>query len=473
MVHRFHPSILREYDIRGVVGTTLHADDAYVIGLAFAARMQRQGGGKVAVCYDGRLSSPMLEAALVDGLVAGSVDVVRLGLGPTPMLYYAEASAEDVQGGIQVTGSHNPRDHNGFKMIMRGLPFFGEDIRRLAEVALPANEQLATPANGQPSVIEPRGAVHSRDILPAYIDRLLQAVAGIDPAFLTGLRIGWDAGNGATGPALEALVARLPGVHHLLFTEVNGHFPNHHPDPTIDANLADLRALVAAKKLDFGVAFDGDGDRIGVIDAQGRAIAGDQLLMIYAEDVLRAHPGATIIADVKASQAVFDRVAELGGRPLMWKTGHSLIKSKMKQTGALLAGEMTGHIFFADDWYGFDDAPYAALRLIAASVRLGKSVTELHDALPVMINTPELRFPVPETRKFAVIEEIAVRLSAGGAMVNAVDGLRVTSEDGWWLLRASNTEAGLVARAESQDAAGLARLLALLDAQLTASGVAR
>ena len=459
MTHRFHPSILREYDIRGILGQTLGADDARAVGLAFAARLG--GGGKVAVGRDGRLSSPMLEAALVDGLTLGGCDVVCIGISPTPMLYFAEATGDDLQGAIQVTGSHNPRDHNGFKIVLRGHPFFGADIR-----ALEGSEQggaLATP----------RGAVEQRDVLGAYIDRLLQALSGIEPARLAGLRIGWDTGNGAAGPAVEALVARLPGEHHCLFTTVDGYFPNHHPDPTVEANLADLRALVADKSLDFGVAFDGDGDRIGVVDSLGRLIHGDQLLTIFAEDLLQRHPGTTVIADVKASQAVFDRVAELGGHPLMWKTGHSLIKAKMKETGALLGGEMTGHIFFADDYYGYDDALYAALRLIVASVRLNKSVTDLCSALPVLVNTPELRFQVDENRKFAVIDEVATRLSATSAPVNTVDGVRVTTPDGWWLLRASNTQDGLTARAESGDAAGLARLLAQVDAQLAASGVSR
>jgi phosphomannomutase len=462
VTHRFHPSILREYDIRGVVGTTLGAADARQIGLAFGERLLREGGSKVAVAYDGRLSSPLLEAALVEGLAQSGCDVVRLGLGPTPMLYYAEASAEEVHGGIEVTGSHNPGDHNGFKIVMRRRPFFGADIQALAIATRHDKNVAARP-----------GLVERRDVLDAYVSRLLQALAGIDHDRLTGLRMGWDAGNGAAGPVLEALVARLPGEHHLLFTEINGHFPNHHPDPAIEANLADLRALVAAKNLDFGVAFDGDGDRVGVVDGLGRIIAGDQLLMIYAQDVLRQRPGATVIGDIKASQAVFDRIAELGGQPVMWKTGHSLIKSKMKETGALLGGEMTGHVFFADDYYGFDDALYAALRLIAASVRLGKSVTELRSALPAMVNTPELRFPVDEIRKFAVIDEVAARLSASGARVIAIDGVRVTTPDGWWLLRASNTENGLVARAESSDHAGLGRLLAQVDAQLAASGVSR
>jgi phosphomannomutase len=310
-----------------------------------------------------------------------------------------------------------------------------------------------------------------------YVERLLKGLDGIEPKALEGLRVGWDAGNGAAGPALEALAARLPGEHHLLFTEVDGHFPNHHPDPTVEANLADLRRLVADKKLDFGVAFDGDGDRIGAIDGTGRVIWGDQLLMIYAEDLLKTRPNATIIADVKASRALFDRVAELGGQPLMWKTGHSLIKSKMKETGAPLAGEMSGHVFFADDYYGFDDALYAGVRLLAASARLGKSVTELRGAIPPMLNTPEMRFQVDESRKFAAMDEIAARLTTAPGpdveSVNATDGVRVNTADGWWLLRASNTQDVLVARAESETPEGLERLLAQIDAQLAASGLER
>jgi len=303
--------------------------------------------------------------------------------------------------------------------------------------------------------------------------RLLAGLDGLDAAKLAAMRIGWDAGNGAAGPALKRLTARLPGEHHLLFADVDGHFPNHHPDPTEEKNLADLKALVAEKKLDFGIAFDGDGDRIGAIDGEGRVIWGDQLLMIYAEDLLAQQPGAMIIADVKASRALFDRVTELGGKPLMWKTGHSLIKSKMKETGAPLAGEMSGHVFFAHQYYGFDDALYAAIRLIAATVRLGRSVTAMRGAMPALVNTPEMRFQVDESRKFAVVTEVAERLRSAGANVNATDGVRVATDDGWWLLRASNTQDVLVARAESNDQAGLDRLMAAIDAQLAASGLER
>lgn len=461
MNHNFHETVLREYDIRGIIGETLGAEDARAIGRGFATLLRRAGGSKVAVGYDGRTSSPMLEHALIEGLTASGCDVVRVGMGPTPMLYYAEASAEEVHGGIQITGSHNPANYNGFKMVFQGRPFFGRDILTLGEMAAAGDWLDGT------------GRVETREILEEYVTRLLAGLVGVNPAALDGMRIGWDAGNGAAGPALEMLAARLPGEHHLLYTEVDGNFPNHHPDPTVEANLADLKALVAAKSLDFGVAFDGDGDRIGAIDGQGRVIWGDQLLMIYAEDLLKTRSNATIIADVKASRALFDHVAACGGQPLMWKTGHSLIKSKMKEVSSPLAGEMSGHVFFADTYYGFDDALYAGVRLMAASARLGKSITELRGEMPQMINTPEMRFQVDESRKFAAIDEVAARLAGSPANVDGTDGVRVTTDDGWWLLRASNTQDVLVARAESDSEAGLERLMAQIDEQLALSGLTR
>jgi phosphomannomutase len=461
MSHRFDPTVLREYDIRGIIGETLGPDDARAIGRGFASLLREAGGHKVAVGYDGRVSSPILEHALIEGLTASGCDVVRIGMGATPMLYYAEASMDDVDGGIQITGSHNPANYNGFKMVFQGRPFFGADIQTIGVLAAAADW------------LDGSGSVETREIEDDYVARLLQGLDGIDRAALDKLKIGWDAGNGAAGPVLEKLAAQLPGEHHLLYTDVDGNFPNHHPDPTVEANLEDLRALVAEKKLDFGVAFDGDGDRIGAIDGEGRIIWGDQLLAIFAEDVLRRHPGATIIADVKASRALFDRVAELGGKPLMWKTGHSLVKSKMKETKSPLAGEMSGHIFFADGYYGFDDALYGAIRLIAASARVGKSVTQLRGEMPAMVNTPELRFQVDESRKFAAVQEIEARLAQSDLRVDATDGVRVTTPDGWWLLRASNTQDVLVARAESDDKAGLDRLVAQIDEQLAASGIER
>jgi phosphomannomutase len=455
MTHEFHATALREYDIRGLVGDTLTDADAWAIGRSFATIVRRAGGKTVAIGYDGRLSSPMLEAALIKGLTESGADVVRVGLGPTPMLYYAEAALEGVDGGIQITGSHNPPNYNGFKMVHVHAPFFGADIQTIGALAAAGDWETGV------------GTVRDHDIFDQYVARLAQDFTG--GAF----RVGWDAGNGAGGAVIEALVKRLPGEHHLLFTDIDGTFPNHHPDPTVEANLEDLRRLVAEKKLDFGLAFDGDADRIGAIDGEGRVVWGDQLLAILSEAVLKDVPGATIIADVKASQALYDRVAELGGTPLMWKTGHSLIKAKMKEVNSPLAGEMSGHIFFKHRWYGFDDAIYAGLRLIEAVSELGGSLTALRSAMPAMINTPEMRFQVDESRKFAVVEEVLARLEAEGADVNRTDGARVNTPDGWWLLRASNTQDVLVARAEAKDEAGLARLLAQIDAQLAASGLER
>jgi phosphomannomutase len=396
----------------------------------------------------------MLEAALIRGLTEGGMAVMQIGMGPSPMLYFATHYL-DVDGGIQVTGSHNPADYNGFKLLLKGRSVFGAEIQEIGERS----------ASGHWS--EGDGSVEEVDIREAYVDRLLQDFSG------NAFRIGWDAGNGAAGPMLDMLVERLPGQHHVIFSQVDGRFPNHHPDPTVEANLADLKALVAREQCDFGIAFDGDGDRIGAVDGEGRVIWGDQLMLILAVPVLKEQPGATIIADVKASQVLFDGIAALGGRPLMWKTGHSLIKSKMKETGAPLAGEMSGHIFFKHRWYGFDDALYAAVRLIEAVSATGKSLTEIMDAMPRSVATPELRFPVDEVRKFAIVEEVRDRLSADGAKVDATDGVRVSTPDGWWLLRASNTQDVLVARAEAKDEAGIERLVAQIDDQLAKSGVQR
>jgi phosphomannomutase len=454
MIHQFNPTILREYDIRGIVGDTLTDADAYALGRTYASKAHGEGARTIAVGRDGRAHSGMLEAELVRGLTEGGLGVILVGMGPSPMLYFATHYL-DVDGGIQVTGSHNPAEYNGFKLLLKGRSVFGAEIQEIGQRAASGHWH------------EGSGTVEEVDIREAYVDRMLEDFQG--GAF----RIGWDAGNGAAGPVLDMLVEGLPGQHFTIFTEVDGTFPNHHPDPTVEANLADLKALVAEKQLDFGIAFDGDGDRIGAVDGQGRVIWGDQLLAILAGPVLEECPGATIIADVKASQVLFDRIAELGGTPLMWKTGHSLIKSKMKETGAPLAGEMSGHIFFKHRWYGFDDALYAAVRLIEAVAQSGKSLTELMDAMPRSMATPELRFAVDASRKFAVVDEVLERLSADGSKVDATDGARVTTPDGWWLLRASNTQDVLVARAEAADQAGLDRLVAQIDNQLAKSGVER
>tara|TARA_R110000772_G_scaffold267933_2_gene393243 strand:- start:12571 stop:13956 length:1386 start_codon:yes stop_codon:yes gene_type:complete len=453
--HSFNPSILREYDIRGTVGETLGAADLFAIGRAFGTLLVRAGGKSAATGYDGRLSSPELEAALAEGLQAAGVDVKRVGLGPTPMLYFATYHL-GTDAGLMVTGSHNPPEFNGVKMVMQGRSFFGADIQRLG--ALAAQGDVATGSGAEARV----------DIMDAYVARLLQDFDGAKP-----LTVAWDAGNGAAGEALVKMVAGLPGRHIMLNETIDGTFPAHHPDPTVEKNLAQLKDAVAANGCDLGIAFDGDGDRIGVVDGQGRVLWGDQLLAILARDVLAAHPGATIIADVKTSTVFFDEIERLGGKPMMWKTGHSHIKSKMAEIGAPLAGEMSAHIFFKDRYYGYDDALYAAIRLLNVLNGTDASLGDLLDAMPKAVSTPEIRFDCADDRKFQVVEEVRARLATEtGIDVHGMDGVRVQSADGWWLLRASNTQPVLVARCEAADAAALARLKSVLAGQLAQSNVA-
>ena len=459
MAYRFDPTILREYDIRGIVGQTLFPADAHAVGRVFATILAKAGGHRAAVGYDGRLTSPEFEAALVEGLAEGGIDVVRIGRGPTPMLYYAAATPGDyggVDGGIMVTGSHNPPDHNGFKIVLGGKPFYGEAIQELGPMALDLGPAQA-----------PRGRVEKHSVFDNYVERLARDYDGARP-----LKIAWDCGNGATGDVVTRLVKRLPGQHTLINERIDGNFPAHHPDPTVPENLVQLQQAVAAGHCDLGIAFDGDGDRIGVVDARGRILWGDQLLVVLARDVLNRLPGAPIIADVKASQVLFDEIARAGGKPVMSQTGHSLMKVKLAETGAPLAGEMSGHIFFADRYYGYDDAIYVAVRLLGVLGRNAESIAEMVDKLPVVFNTPELRIPCEEARKFAAVEEVRERLRRRGAEMVDIDGVRVRTEDGWWLLRASNTQAVVVARAESTSEAGLERVKRQLGAELAASGLA-
>ncbi|MQP66888.1 phosphomannomutase [Niveispirillum sp. SYP-B3756] len=457
LAHQFHPTVLREYDIRGIIGKTVNADDARAIGRGFGTQVVRQGGTKVAIGYDGRHSSPELEQAVVEGLKSTGLHVVRIGLGPTPMLYFTVRHLK-LDAGLMITGSHNPPDYNGFKMMMGKAPVYGAQIQEIGTIA--AAGDFAT-GDGTEETI---------DIQDAYVERLLQDYDGVKD-----LNVVWDNGNGAAGEILRRLVAKLPGKHTLLFDDIDGDFPNHHPDPTIPENLEDIIHKVKELGADLGIAFDGDADRIGAVDEKGRIVWGDQLVAIYAKDVLRSHPGATIIADVKASQTLFDQIAKCGGTPLMWKTGHSLLKAKMAETNSPLAGEMSGHIFFADKYYGYDDAPYCGVRLIGQVSREG-TLSALRDELPDVLNTPEVRFQVSEERKFASVEEIKNRVKAAAAAsgdeVNDIDGVRVKTKDGWWLLRASNTQDVLVARAEAFTAEGLERLKNFIKAELAASGIA-
>jgi len=450
---RFQQSILREYDIRGVVGETLFVEDAQAVGQAFGTLVRQSGGDRVCVCYDGRLSSPEMTVALISGLMETGVHVISIGRGPSPMLYFAE-HALDADAGIMVTGSHNPAEYNGFKMVLGHKPFFGDQISELGQLAEQGN------------FVKGIGSFEEVEFEKMYVDHVLQAYR-LD----SGLKVAWDAGNGAAGEAMRSLTNQLPGEHILINAVIDGRFPNHHPDPTIPKNLTQLIEAVVSYGCDLGVAFDGDGDRIGVIDRKGRILWGDQLMMLWAEDVLQDRPGATIIADVKASDTLFERIRELGGQPLMCRTGHSLIKTKMVETSAPLAGEMSGHIFFADKNLGFDDALYAAVRLLRYLVNKGEDLADLRDKMPAAINTPELRIPCEEARKFEVVEEVHDRLTKEGANVDDTDGVRVSTDDGWWLLRASNTQEVLVARCEASDEQGLSSLKCALNGQLMLSGI--
>lgn len=455
MTHELiHPSSLREYDIRGIVGETLTREGVYAIGRAFGTMAAREGGRRVAVGYDGRLTSPELEDALVKGLADSGMTVLRIGIGPTPMLYFAIKHLQ-TDGGIIVTGSHNPPEYNGLKMSLGGRPFFGEDIQALGRLAVSLD------------LVSGTGAVEEHHIEDAYIARILQDLQPGRP-----LAVAWDPGNGAAADLLHKLCAGLPGRHVLINDRVDGRFPAHHPDPTVETNLEQLKEAVARERCDLGIAFDGDADRLGVVDHTGRVLWGDQLLLILARAVLKEQPGATIIADVKSSQVLFDEIARLGGKPMMSRTGHSLIKTLMAETGAPLAGEMSGHIFFAHRYYGFDDALYAAVRLLSVLAQSEQTLAAMREEMPKVVNTPELRIDCPDERKFTVIDEVRARLrGADGVTVQEVDGVRVSSPEGWWLLRASNTQPVLVGRCEAADAAGLDRQIVAMSLQLRQSGI--
>jgi phosphomannomutase len=452
------PVILREYDIRGVVGTHLGEREAHAIGRAFGTMLARRGGKTACLGHDGRVSSPGFAAAAADGLAAAGLDVWRVGLGPTPMLYFS-VFRHGADGGLMVTGSHNPPDQNGFKMTfgprLGGGPVFGAEVQALGELVRKGD------------FAEGKGTIAERPSFEDYVAHLVEE-AGSGGGSLT---VAWDAGNGAAGEAMRRMAERLPGRHVTLFADIDGRFPNHHPDPTVAANLVDLQEAVRQERADYGVAFDGDGDRIGAVDGRGRVVWADQLMVLFSRDVLASKPGSPIIADVKASQILYDEIARAGGRPIMFKTGHSLIKAKMKELSAPLAGEMSGHIFFADRNKGYDDGLYAAARLFRILSGADFSLAEFLDSLPRVVNTPELRFACPAERKLPVIEEVRARLAAAKADVNGIDGVRVRTADGWWLLRASNTQDVLVARCEAADAEGLARLKAQLAHELAASGL--
>ena len=437
--HSFHPSILRAYDIRGIVNKTLDNDDAYFLGRSFASLLHKSNiQGKVAVGYDGRLTSPVYESLLVRGLTDSGIDVVRIGLVPTPLLYFAPFDLDNTVGGIMITGSHNPANYNGFKMVMDGHSVYGKDILELADIARGGD------------FIEGQGSFSHIDLSDKYIDKLISSAFGDGKKAKKKLKIAWDCGNGATGEIVQKLADVLPGEHVLLNEKIDGTFPAHHPDPTVIENLTQLIDVVKQKGCDLGIAFDGDGDRIGAIDNTGRVIFGDQLLLTYSRDLLSRRSGAKIIADVKTSQMILERIKEWGGKPIMWKTGHSLIKAKMKEESALLAGEMSGHVFFAEDYYGYDDALLGACKLISILQSEQGSFSDVIDTYPQIISTPEIRIDVSEEKKFSIIEDAKTHLNNASIHYSDIDGIRVSRADGWWLLRASNTQNCIVARVEGQ-----------------------
>jgi phosphomannomutase len=451
-----HPSIFRAYDIRGIVGDTLFASDFRSIGQAFAtyvADTLKVTQPSIIVMRDGRLTSPLLAGAAMEGLLAAGCHVLDGGVGPTPMCYFA-THAMGAHGSIMITGSHNPPQHNGAKFMVGHASLYGKNLASLQGMI----------ARGR--LLSGTGSMRGIDVRDAYITRLREVTDA------SRMQLVWDTGHGAAGEVVEALAQALPGAqHHLLYTRIDGRFPAHHPDPSQPENLRDVQEAIQLRSADIGIALDGDGDRVGIVDDVGRIVSPDHLLMLLARDVLRGKPHAKIIADVKTSDAFFADVVAHGGEPLMWKTGHALIKEKMHETGAAFAGEASGHIFFADRYFGFDDGIYAAMRVIALVQQSGEKLSALIDALPTLHASEEFRIACDDAKKFALIETIAANLASEGASVNGLDGVRVSTPNGWWLLRASNTQAALVGRCEGTTPEACDALIAQLRTRLKALGI--
>lgn len=436
-----NPHVFREYDIRGHAERDLSDELARDLGRALGTFWARRGGRRVAVGRDCRLSSPRLFAALTEGLLETGMRAIDLGMVPTPLMYFA-VHAWDLDGGVQITGSHNPPDDNGFKMMAGRGTMSGEDIQALG--AFVRRRDL---------VRAPGGAMQERDVLPEY----LGFVEGNVRLARTDLGVAIDAGSGAAGPTALAALRAVGLDPQALLCEPDGRFPVHHPDPSMPANLRLLRETVLAEGHDVGIAYDGDGDRIGVIDARGEVIYGDRLLVLLSRALLRERPGAAILGEVKCSQSLYDDIAARGGRPILWKTGHSLIKKKMKEEGALLAGEMSGHVFYADRFFGFDDAVYATLRLLEILAADGRPLHELLADLPATCSTPELRVDCPDEDKFRVVDAVHARFAPDHEVIS-IDGARILFDGGWGLVRASNTQPALVLRFEAASEARLAEI---------------
>ena len=442
MTHTFNTTVLREYDIRGIVGQTLTTDDAYAIARSTASVAVKQGLPKTAVIgYDGRLSSPEMANGLIKGFKDSGFDTINVGLCPTPLLYMAGKEFNSSVA-IMVTGSHNPAEYNGFKIMLNGKSFFGKDITMLGEIAKLGDW------------VEGTGTNTNKDFSDFYANRLLQDY-NMDATF----NVVWDSGNGAMGAVLEKVTSRLPGTHVLINNQVDGTFPAHHPDPTVESNLEQLKSEVLNRNFDMGIAFDGDGDRIGIIDNKARVLWGDQMLCVLARPVLKSHPGASILSDVKASDVLFQEIERMGGKGIMVATGHSIVKTRMIEEKSPLAGEMSAHIFFADTFYGHDDALYVGLRFMNAVHGENKSVANIRDALPQMVNTPEIRVDVKEEDKFPIIANLKQTMLNKGVDVCDIDGVRIRTNIGWWLCRASNTQNAITMRFEADNQDNLNSLI--------------
>ena len=445
---KFPDSIFRAYDIRGVVPTTLTAETAYWVGRAIGSQSLAQGEPNVSVGRDGRLSGPELVERLIQGVADSGCHVSDVGLVPTPALYYA-ANVLAGKSGVMLTGSHNPSNYNGFKIVIAGDTLANEQIQAL-HTRLKTNDLTSG-----------EGTITQVDILPRYCDEITK-----DIKLAKRLKVVVDCGNGAAGVIAPQLIEALNCEVIPLFCEVDGNFPNHHPDPGKPENLVDLIAKVKETNADLGLAFDGDGDRVGVVTNTGTMVFPDRLLMLFAQDVLTRNPAAEIIFDVKCTRLLTPLIKEYGGRPLMWKTGHSLIKKKMKETGALLAGEMSGHIFFKERWFGFDDGIYSAARLLEVLSKQEMSAEELFETFPNDISTPEINIDVTDESKFSIIDALHDAQWGDDAKLTSIDGVRVDDPHGWGLVRASNTTPVLVLRFEAESETELQRIKDVFHAQL-------
>ena len=430
--HTFNKTILREYDIRGIVGKDLNLIDALYLGKSFATLLKRNKYKNVVIGYDGRHSSLKIHKELIKGLLSQGIEVFKIGLVPTPLLYFSMYSKK-LDSGIMITGSHNPPNYNGFKMLLKNKSIVGKDILNIAKISSKGDFYK-----------NKRGKLNKISIKDKYLFFLTNS-ANVKK----NIKIAWDPGNGSSGEIISRLTKKLNGKHYLINEKIDGSFPAHHPDPTIEKNLKQLINLVKKKKCDFGFAFDGDGDRLGVVDNEGKIIYADKIVAFLAKDVLLEKPKSKIILDIKSSQIVFNEIKKLKGKPFFWKTGHSLIKEKMKETKAIFAGEMSGHIFFADKYYGFDDAIYASIRFLNLFCDSNKSLSKIFSDMEKSYNTPELRFNTTETEKFTIVEKLKKNLKKEKKKFIAIDGVRYSTKDGWWLVRASNTQNIIVARCEA------------------------